>query len=382
MSSTLTSAHRAPYASSAAHAGPLLAAVGEDGAHVLRTAAMLAPGFGERVHVFSAIEPLPAEIVASEPVVLPPAFEEKRRELRLARLNARLAEVVREGHGWHVEVEHGDPVTALVRRARELDAALIVIGIGRHRPVDRIFAGELTLRVIRRAGCPVLAVSGELDHRPRVVVVGTDFSPQSLYAAETVMPLLAEGAVVDVVHVWQPSAAADPTVFAVEDEYARTLPGRIARFIAALHVPHGVTVRSELREGRCVPQLLACAHEHHADLIVAGRQGLNPIARFFVGSVTASLLRGATCSVLVTPEPSFADLDRIRRALLGTSESRKPRDWTEQLDAFTRRNTGRRTRSIGGVDSVAVLTEPSDSDVGPRIEHGPGQTLLTFVAEP
>jgi nucleotide-binding universal stress UspA family protein len=429
MSSTLTATHRSRHAPPGAHAGPLVVAVGEDGAHVLRAAATLAPVFGGRVHVFSAIEPLPVEMMmAGEPVLMPPEFEESRTGSRLGQLSARLTEV-RDGHRWQVEVEHGDPVTSLVRRARALDAALIAIGIGRHRPMDRILAGEITLRVIRRTSCPVLAVAGELAHRPRVVVVGTDFSPQSLYAAETVLPLLEEGAVVHVVHVWQPSAAGDPTVFAVEDEYARTLPGRLDRFVAALHVPDGVTVRSEVREGRCVSRLLAFAEEHHADLIVAGRQGINPIARFFIGSVTTSLLRGATCSVLVTPEPSLAELDRIRRALGGTSESRKPHDWAEQLDGFTRRNTGRRTklevddpaigaqtqetgypfvgasydahdrrvelmlgeshagrvhlsRSIGGVDSVAVVTEPSGRDAGLRIGHGSGQTLLTFVAEP
>jgi nucleotide-binding universal stress UspA family protein len=426
MSSTLTATDRSHHAPPAAHAGPLLVAVGENGAHVLRAAATLAPAFGGRVHVFSAIEPLPVEMIASEPVVLPPAFEESRREKRLGELSARLTQVEKDGHHWQVEVEPGDPVTSLVRRARALDAALIAVGIGRHRPIDRILGGEITLRVIRRTSCPVLAVAGELEHRPRVVVVGTDFSPQSLYAAETALPLLGEGAVVHVVHVWQPSVSADPTVFAVEDEYARTLPGRLARFVAALHVPEGVTVRTELREGRCVAQLLAVAVEQHADLVVAGRQGLNPIARFFVGSVTTSLLRGATCSVLVTPEPNHADRDRIRRALVGTSESRKPHDWSEQLDGFTRRNTGRRTklevddptigaqtqetgypfvgasydphdrrvelmlgephagrmhlsRSIGGVDSVAILTEPSGRDGGLRIGHGSGQTLLTFV---
>ena len=429
MSSTLTAAHHSGHAPSGARRGPLLVAVGEDGMHVLRSAATLAPAFGEHVHVFSAIEPLPAEVVTSEPIVIPPAFEEGRRDSRLERLRARLAEVARESHRWQVEVEHGDPASSLVRRARELDAALIAIGIGRHRPVDRMFGGETTLRVIRRARCPVLAVAGELEHPPRVVVVGTDFSPQSLHAAETVLSLLGDGAVVHVVHVWRPSAAADPTVFAVEDEYARTLPNRLARFVAALHAPAGVSVRSEVREGRCVSQLIAFADEHHADLIVAGRQGINPIARFFVGSVTTSLLRGATCSVLVTPEPSFPELDRIRRALVGTSESRKSHDWAEQLDAFTRRNTGRRTalevddpaigaqtqetgyplvgasydshdrrvelmlgeshagrvhlsRSIGGVDSVAVVTDPSGRDAGLRIGHGSGQTLLTFLAEP
>jgi hypothetical protein len=79
MSSTLTATHRSRHAPSGAHAGPLVVAVGEDGAHVLRAAATLAPVFGGRVHVFSAIEPLPVEMMmAGEPVLMPPEFEESR----------------------------------------------------------------------------------------------------------------------------------------------------------------------------------------------------------------------------------------------------------------------------------------------------------------
>lgn len=301
MSSTLVGSqpdHEVPWHPS----GPLVVAVGEDGAHVLRTAAALAPLFDERVHVYSAIEPLAVDVVASEPIVIPPSFEEGRKESRLAHLGARLAEIGKDGHGWLVEVEHGDPVTSLVRRTNALGASLILIGIGRHKPVDRILGGEMTLRVIRRAHCPVLAVAGELEHRPRKVVVATDFSPQSMHAARTVLPLLDDGAVIHVVHVWQPSATADPTVFAVEEEYARAIAGRLARFVADLHAPPGVTVHTEVREGRCAAQVIAFAEQHHADLIVAGRHGLNTIARFFIGSVTTTLLRGASCSVLVMPE--------------------------------------------------------------------------------
>lgn len=301
MSSTLAASqpdHEVPWHPS----GPLVVAVGENGAHVLRAAAALAPLFEERVHVYSAIEPLAVDVVASEPIVIPPSFEAARKEARVGHLSARVAEVGKDGHCWQLEVEHGDPTTSLVRRTRELGASLILIGIGRHKPIDRILGGEMTLRVIRRAHCPVLAVAGELEHRPRVVVVATDFSPQSMHAARTVLPLLDESAVIHVVHVWQPSTTADPTVFAVEEDYARAISGRLARFVADLHAPPGVTVRSAVREGRCAAQLVAYAGEHHADLIVAGRHGLNTIARFFVGSVTTALLRGATCSVLVTPE--------------------------------------------------------------------------------
>ena len=34
------------------------------------------------------------------------------------------------------------------------------------------------------------------------------------------------------------------------------------------------------------------------------------------------------------------------------------------------------------VDSVAVLTSPTGKDVGLRISHGEGQTLLTFPSGP
>ena len=301
MSSPLTDSktdHEVPWHPS----GPLVVAVGEDGAHVLRTAVALAPLFEERVHVYSAIEPLAVDVVASEPIVIPPSFEEGRKAARVDHLSARLADIGKQGTGWRVEVEHGDPVTSLVRRTNALGASLILIGIGRHKPVDRVLGGEMTLRVIRRAHCPVLAVAGELQHRPRVVVVATDFSPQSMRAARAVLPLLHDEAVIHVVHVWQPSATADPTVFAVEEEYARAISGRLARFVADLHAPPGVTVDTAVCEGRRAPQIIAYAERHHADLIVAGRHGINTIARFFVGSVTTALLRGATCSVLVTPE--------------------------------------------------------------------------------
>jgi hypothetical protein len=136
-------------------------------------------------------------------------------------------------------------------------------------------------------------------------------------------------------------------------------------------------------------------------------------------------VRAAGCAVLVTPEAGFAQLDRWQRLLTGTSTTKSPADWPRQLAEFTRRNRGRRTalevddpaigaqtqeigyallgvsydprdsrvelmlglplasaphltRGIGNVDSVAVVTSPTGQDVGLRISHGEGQTLLTF----
>jgi nucleotide-binding universal stress UspA family protein len=301
MSSTLAAFDRPEHVPSGL-TGPIVVSVGENGVHVLRAAAVLAPLVQEQVHVYSAIEPQAVGVIGSEPTDFPADIEESRKESRVEHLSAGLAQVRSADHRWQLEVEHGDPVSGLLRRASELDAALVLIGIGRHRPMDRLFGGETTLRVIRHTSCPVLAVSGELQRRPRSVVVATDFSPQSMRAARTALPLLARGATLHVVHVWQPTSTDDPQVLGIEKMYARSITARLVRFVADLRTPPGVSVRTEVREGRGATQLIAYANEHRADLIVAGRRGPDTIAHAFVGSVTTSLLRGATCSVLVAPE--------------------------------------------------------------------------------
>ena len=425
MSSTLTTPIAAPPIPARARQGPVVVALGADGSHVLQTAAALTPVIGERVHVFSVVEPLSAEILGGEPVILPAAFEEECRAERVEHVAARVADAAGPGHCWQMEIETGEPAAEIARRARELDASLIVMGIGTHKPIDRLFAGETTLRVIRRVSCPVLAVADALDHTPREVIVGTDFSPESALAAESAAALLQPGATVRLVHVWEPSSSSNQELLAIESRYAQSLPKRFDRLAAALQLPAGVSVAFETREGKTVPQLLQSAEAHHADMIVAGRHGLSRVARIFIGSVTTAIVRGASCAVLVTPEADFAQLDRWQRVLMGTSATSSPTDWPRQLEYFTRRNRGRRTalevddpsigaqmqetgyallgasydphdsraelmlglplanaphltRSIGKVDAIAVLSSPTGEDLGLRIAHGDGQTLLTF----
>jgi nucleotide-binding universal stress UspA family protein len=291
------SADRAP----ARIKGPIVASVGADDADVLQAAATLAPLVKEQVHVFSVVEPLPVEIVGGEPILVPPDLGDGRTELRIEQLNADLAAVRAAEHRWQLEVVHGEPVSMLMRRARELDAGLVVVGIGRPRPVDRLLGSETTLDVVRYASCPVLAVVGRFEKRPREVVIATDFSAQSMRAARCALPLLARSATLHIVHVAEADAG-DPPMLAVEKLYARSITARLVRFVADLRTPQDMSVRMAVREGRCATQLLAYAREHGADLLVAGRHGKNPLGNFKVGSVTESLLRGASCSVLVAPE--------------------------------------------------------------------------------
>jgi len=52
----------------------------------------------------------------------------------------------------------GDPLEAIVARARELDAFLLVVGSSGASGLNRLLQGNLTERIVRHAPCPVLVV--------------------------------------------------------------------------------------------------------------------------------------------------------------------------------------------------------------------------------
>jgi nucleotide-binding universal stress UspA family protein len=63
-------------------------------------------------------------------------------------------------------------------------------------------------------------------------------------------------------------------------------------------------VRCATRVGHPFVEILACAAEQKADLIVMGTHGRGPVAHVLLGSVTEKVVRKAPCPVLtVRPTP-------------------------------------------------------------------------------
>jgi hypothetical protein len=192
-----------------------------------------------------------------------------------------------------------------------------------------------------------------------------------------------------------------------------------------LRVPPGMTLQRVLLQGDPATELLAFATSVNADLIATGSHGYGFVARMLIGSVTTRILRCSTCSVLCVPHA--AAMTRLRVSAAPSEVTTIPRpDWAPEMDAFTRRNVGRRgtlevddpeigaqaqendypllgatfdshdqrlelmfgepgdlghhlTRSIGNVREIDTLTNESGHDIALRIVHGTGQTLLTFA---
>ena len=321
------------------------------------------------------------------------------------------------------EVLNGEPARVINDVATNRRAQLIIIGMGRHELVDRIFGDETALKVARSSHLPVLAVPDGDFTVPRHAVVAIDFSEGSVRAARAALRLIAEDAVLELAHV----VPRDRMLFDAwvsQEEYMRFVRHSLTRFRARLAIPSSVHVEDVVLAGDPARELLSYAGRVGADLIAAGSHGHGFVTRLVIGSVTTKLLRMASCPVLVIPADGHQGDQRgaATNATLTLDASR----WGEVLDDFTRRNGGRRTRlevddpdlgaqtqegeypllgvtfdpvdqhieimlgqlgtgephlsrSVAGVDSLDVLTDRDDQDVALRLRHGDGQTILTLI---
>lgn len=322
-----------------------------------------------------------------------------------------------------VELHDGDPATVIARLAHQAGATMIVAGLGRHRVTDRVFGDETALRLIRAADVPVLATASGATRAPRRIVVAMDFSETSLRAARLALEIAASGATIYLAHV----APRDSSFYDWKgwgSSYKVGVGDALQRTREQLRIPDRMSVQNVLLQGDPATELLAFATSVNAELISTGSHGHGFMARMLVGSVATRLVRCSTCSVLTVPHTAVMTQAGIplRKPVVRALPNS---DWGKQLDAFTRRNAGRRgtlevddpeigaqaqefdyplrgatydshdqrvslmfgelawggphlTRGISGVTGVDIMQDDRGRDLAIRIGHGPGQTLLTF----
>jgi nucleotide-binding universal stress UspA family protein len=59
------------------------------------------------------------------------------------------------------EVLVGTPFVEIIRHAREIDAAMIIMSTHGYSGLKHVFLGSTTEAVVRKAGCPVLSIRSE-----------------------------------------------------------------------------------------------------------------------------------------------------------------------------------------------------------------------------
>ncbi len=199
---------------------------------------------------------------------------------------------------------HGPRTSALLSNAD--DARCLVVGT-RASTLRHLFTGSTSLSLAARAPAPVHCVprSWEAAGAPYGrIVVGLDGSPADLDVLEAAFREAEPqpGTSLRLVHAWRPVSPYDAAITGrvLQDEWAASVRDVLAKQVEQVAGRHpGATWDLELDFER-VPVAL---HEAaaHADLLVLGRHGHLAPGDLTVGSNARTLLRTATCPVVVVP---------------------------------------------------------------------------------
>jgi nucleotide-binding universal stress UspA family protein len=284
--------------------GPVLVATdGNPVSHeaVFNAARLAASAFGGSIEVIGVCEPMPGVAAGMDVLPVPAELDEARRGAMRDDLRRSVNIAAAGDPSWPIHVLVGSPARTLASEAERRDAALIVMGIGRHNPLDRLFGTETTLATLRESRVPILAVGPSFPAVPARAVVGLDFSTSSIQAAHLALRLLAPGGRLTLVHVRPRFEHPSADWQAWDAEYGRTLPPLFAQVSGQLEVPAGITVDTVAVRGDPAPALLAFAQQVNADLVAVGTQRHAFFERLVVGSVATRVLRTSRVGVLAVP---------------------------------------------------------------------------------
>ena len=186
--------------------------------------------------------------------------------------------------------------------ARAVD--LIVMGTHGRQGFDHLLLGSVTEKVLRKARCPVLAVSkpshdfvapaSDADPvRLRKILFATDFSRHAERALDYALSLAQEyEAELTLLHVleeippsWDLATVSSDVVSRLE----RPIP---------VEARNRRTLKSRMRVGRPYQEIVRYALETETDLVVLGVRGRNALDLALFGSTAHRVIHQAPCPVL------------------------------------------------------------------------------------
>jgi nucleotide-binding universal stress UspA family protein len=262
----------------------------------VRAGALLA-GTSDAWRVLTVVSPFPA-IATELDLQLAATAVDAHREAHVRSVRQQVRRILGE-RPVRVEALDGRPADVIARAATTLNASLIVAGLGRHKIIDRVLGDETALQLVRAATTPVLAVAAEFV-TPKTIVVGIDFSENSLHAAQLALRFADYGATVFLMNVAPRDLLLDTVVGgpAAYDEHAME---RMSELRSRLDAPAGVHLQPVVQHGDAGSRILEYAGSAHAAMIAIGTRGLGFMARMLVGSVATKVIRGSSIAVLTLP---------------------------------------------------------------------------------
>ena len=215
----------------------------------------------------------------------------------------------------HALIESSDAAGAIIKRADEIDADMIVTGSHGRTGVSRVLLGSVVEALLHRSRRPVLVVPSHLAASRRArpvgfkrVVCAIDFSAASLAGLEYALSIAEEAdARLTLLNVIErpPELEHSPLEpdFDVERYHAEAEALQLTKLQALVpeHAGDYCTVKMAVLEGGASRQLLQMAAAQDADLIVIGVHGRNALDVAIFGSTSKDVVVKAQCPVLVVP---------------------------------------------------------------------------------
>lgn len=147
----------------------------------------------------------------------------------------------------------------------------------------------------------------------KTILCPVDFSPSSERALNHAAERYASDAELVVLHVGNPGAGDTGTLFKEHLHH-------FSRYSDMLSM-YGCNVRFAVEYGTPSDTIIAYAKAHGANMIVLGTHGANNISRLLVGSTTETVMRHATCPVLIlkSQEPAATGERASRKTIAALS---------------------------------------------------------------
>jgi nucleotide-binding universal stress UspA family protein len=301
----------------------------ESSVAVVASAHALADRTGAELHVITSLE------IPDMPYPGAGSTLEFQRQIHSARntLHDQVARALPEGSAATTQKVAIESATqAIMERAAEVAADLIVIGPHRPRAFRGHILGNTADRLLRSANVPVLIVADPLPLPLTRVVAPIDLSDPARGALD--QAFLWAGALgrndfdsgmpaVDlrVIHVI-PRMYEDydiPFDRAVIGPQLHTELEKAQRRVGS---STQVSVREEALWGNAPSEeIIRYATDEDADLVVMGTHGYGALGRALIGSVTSRVARAAPCAMLLVPPPLWAVTDEKEESAKAESAS-------------------------------------------------------------
>jgi len=255
-------------------------------------------GLGTKVVVLAHV----VEASGMEGPVIASRVDEVRDTLQVK------AEVLRSaGLNVEVRVPTGDPFEGIVALATEVGVDAVVAGSHAKGLVTQLVAGSVSERLLRDAPVPMLLTRFDLLRNQQdsstllkrfgeKLLVPTDFSLSASRAFTTALSLPRQSVgTLYLLHVIDGSLSGDK--LRRQEEGAEFQ----MRNLQAMAAQQGLSASVVITRGDVQRMVLEELDERRATGVITGTRGRNAIQEAILGSVSQTLLRQASCPVMIVP---------------------------------------------------------------------------------